>query len=258
MITPQTLTTALTLSCSIALGLLSIACDTSLDAQRDEISALGDEALFDDDEAFLEEAIEAGSQDRLAAPTQAAASGHAVAAITQQIVLAEQDLAYVELVTVTSTPHLLVADYLTVPSGHTLVSLAENLNARSCSPGATKCKQRWDVWLDTSEVCDLDGAYELGLTVECAPGADCSAQDPSFVEFTVPFILDSENFCDEVEVECPEYAVGLSACSETCPCAEEGQGDCDSDDECLGDLECTHNVGAQYGMPASWDVCLLP
>jgi len=108
-------------------------------------------------------------------------------------VLAEQDLAYIELVTVTSNPHLLVADYVTVPSGHTLVSLAENLNERSCSPGATKCKQRWDVWLDTSEVCDLDGAYELGLTVECAPGADCSAQDPSFVELTVPFILDSRS-----------------------------------------------------------------
>ena len=254
----HSLTSALTLSCSIALGLVSLACDTSLDAQRDALSAEGDAQLFDDDEAFLEEAFFAGALDTLVAPTQAAASGEAFAAITQQIVLAEQDLAYIEIVTLASNPHLLVADYVTVPSGHTLLSLSEDVNARACPPGGTTCKQRWDIWLDTSEVCDLDGAYELGLTVDCAPGADCSALDPAFVEFKVPFTLDSEYFCDGVEVSCPEYVAGLSACSETCPCVEEGQGDCDSDDECLGDLVCVHNVGAQYGMPASWDVCLLP
>lgn len=247
--------TTLTLSCTIALGLFSSACDTSLDAQRDAITAHG-EALFDDDEAFLEEALSAEARDVRVAPMQAAASGQAFAAITQQIVLAEQNLAYIELVTVTSNPHLLLADYVSVPSGHTLLSFAENLNGRACPPAGTSCKQRWDIWLDTTEVCDLDGAYELGLTVDCAPGADCSAQDPEFVEFKVPFTLDSEYFCDGLEVECPEYAVGLSACSEACPCTEAGQGDCDSDDECLGDLECVHNVGAQYGMPSSWDVCL--
>lgn len=101
----HSLTSALTLSCSIALGLVSLACDTSLDAQRDALSAEGDAQLFDDDEAFLEEAFFAGALDTLVAPTQAAASGEAFAAITQQIVLAEQDLAYIEIVTLASNPH---------------------------------------------------------------------------------------------------------------------------------------------------------
>jgi hypothetical protein len=39
------------------------------------------------------------------------------------------------------------------------------------------------------------------------------------------------------------------------PCKEE-QGDCDSDAECAGDLVCVSNVGANYNLPATMDVCL--
>ncbi|GEM_PF-1092797 len=41
------------------------------------------------------------------------------------------------------------------------------------------------------------------------------------------------------------------------PCAE-GQGDCDSDAECAPGLVCAFNVGADYGLPASMDVCEKP
>ncbi len=45
-------------------------------------------------------------------------------------------------------------------------------------------------------------------------------------------------------------------CSALCPCPE-GEGDCDSDAECEGDLVCGTDNGADYGMPASYDVCVL-
>ncbi len=37
-----------------------------------------------------------------------------------------------------------------------------------------------------------------------------------------------------------------------------GEGDCDSDSECVSGLQCVDNVGADYGMPANYDVCALP
>ncbi len=42
-----------------------------------------------------------------------------------------------------------------------------------------------------------------------------------------------------------------------CECGE-GQGDCDSDLDCEGSLQCTHDVGAQFGMHSVADVCLEP
>lgn len=36
-----------------------------------------------------------------------------------------------------------------------------------------------------------------------------------------------------------------------------GMGDCDSDDDCAGGATCQHDVGAQYGMPANYDVCVV-
>ncbi len=41
------------------------------------------------------------------------------------------------------------------------------------------------------------------------------------------------------------------------PCTE-GQGDCDSDAECGDGLVCASNVGADFGLPATMDVCQLP
>lgn len=42
-----------------------------------------------------------------------------------------------------------------------------------------------------------------------------------------------------------------------CPC-DKGAADCDSDDECKAPYECALNVGADYGLPASVDVCECP
>lgn len=45
-----------------------------------------------------------------------------------------------------------------------------------------------------------------------------------------------------------------SYCNDDNPCAI-GQGDCDSDADCSAPFTCVHNVGADYGWPASVDVC---
>ena len=54
--------------------------------------------------------------------------------------------------------------------------------------------------------------------------------------------------------DCPAFVAGPDACTSSCPCGE-GQGDCDSDADCEDGLTCVQNVGAQYGWPASRDVC---
>ena len=254
--TTQTLTR--TLTAAAAFALLASGCDDTPELETlQHARAPADEA----DEAYLAYALDGAVVDApqlaLAAAVHPAAQGSAIAAITQQIVMAEYGYAYIELVTVTTTPHLLntSAAAATIPEGLVLFSLSEDVDARACPPAGSTCKQRWDLYLDISDVCELDGAYQLDFTVSCAPGADCSQLDPSFDEFEVPFTLDSENFCDELEVECPEYAPSLTACSAACPCVET-QGDCDNDDECAPGFSCNHNVGAAYGLPASWDVCL--
>lgn len=40
-----------------------------------------------------------------------------------------------------------------------------------------------------------------------------------------------------------------------CPC-ENGTGDCDTDAQCAEGLFCGQDIGAQFGLPATWDVCV--
>lgn len=46
-------------------------------------------------------------------------------------------------------------------------------------------------------------------------------------------------------------------CRDCGPCSE-GEGDCDGDSECLSGLVCATDVGANYGLPANYDVCEDP
>ena len=85
--------------------------------------------------------------------------------------------------------------------------------------------------------CDSDAECEVGLTCVQDVGAD----------YGWPV---SRDVCEA----CPEFVAGPDACSSNCPCGE-GEGDCDSDADCEGGLACVQNVGADYGWPASRDVC---
>ena len=46
-------------------------------------------------------------------------------------------------------------------------------------------------------------------------------------------------------------------CSKLFPC-DVGEGDCDGDSQCRGDLICGENNGPSFGLPKGYDVCELP
>jgi cysteine-rich repeat protein len=48
-----------------------------------------------------------------------------------------------------------------------------------------------------------------------------------------------------------------SFCATGCLC-DIGEGDCDGDEQCAGDLICGLNNGAPFGLPASYEVCIRP
>ncbi len=50
--------------------------------------------------------------------------------------------------------------------------------------------------------------------------------------------------------------LGSGTFCSVCGVCAEGEGDCDSDDECMPGLVCTDNVGAQFGFNPTIDVCL--
>ena len=118
------------------------------------------------------------------------------AAITQQIVNLD-DTAEVEITTLSCMPNLLTFREFVLPGGGlSVASEGERMDRRSCEPGSDRCRQRFLLTLDTSQVCQLDGDYELVLDWSCAPGADCDLFDPGLGREVIEFTLNSENFCD--------------------------------------------------------------
>ena len=66
-------------------------------------------------------------------------------------------------------------------------------------------------------------------------------------------------YSDEVNLCLPAscYAEGYGGreyCQPECPCVE-GEGDCDGHAECVGNLICDGNRGAEFGMPSGHDIC---
>jgi hypothetical protein len=69
------------------------------------------------------------------------------------------------------------------------------------------------------------------------------------------------DFCVEPPTAgCPTFNPGSpssSFCSTACPC-DAGQGDCDSISQCRSGLVCGRNLGASFGLPSDYEVCVLP
>jgi len=49
----------------------------------------------------------------------------------------------------------------------------------------------------------------------------------------------------------------MNLCTEDCPCSL-GEGDCDNDDQCIGDLVCAQDVGSHFGLFWGLEVCVRP
>ncbi|RPI26515.1 MAG: hypothetical protein EHM61_11585 [Acidobacteria bacterium] len=91
--------------------------------------------------------------------------------------------------------------------------------------------------------CDSDSECETGLT--CMPDVGkYYGWDEDVDVCRIPG-----------ETDCPELVGSYDFCSVCGDCAE-GQGDCDSDDECADGLICVSGVGTQYGFASDVDVCL--
>ncbi len=99
-------------------------------------------------------------------------------------------------------------------------------------------------------------AVGLALCVACV--AEDSMPENS-VNYDNP-LIDGEPMTD-VKADGPEQIpVGCGVlgswgyCSIGCPCSE-GEGDCDSELDCLAGLECVEDVGEDYGWAWNVDVC---
>jgi hypothetical protein len=66
-------------------------------------------------------------------------------------------------------------------------------------------------------------------------------------------VCEADSGCPTFDSQTPDP----SFCTVACPC-DEGEGDCDRDNECANGTVCVNNKGAQYGLPPTYSVCLLP
>ena len=109
---------------------------------------------------------------------------------------------------------------------------------------------------------DCDGDWD------CAPGFVC--KDNAGADYGMPSnydvcvqdscqngVQDGDETGIDVGPSCNPKAPGTADyCTLEFPCGERG-GDCDSDADCATGLVCMEDVGADYGMPANYDVCVL-
>ena len=86
----------------------------------------------------------------------------------------------------------------------------------------------------------------LALSTVCLLGLACEAE------------LEDRRLTDEDESSLHKSAGGTNGDFDYCNASVclAGEGDCDRNSECAPGLVCTANVGAQFGMPATWDYCL--
>lgn len=116
------------------------------------------------------------------------------------------------------------------------------------------CIRATEAALDTvtcspTEPCQ-DGQGDCDSDADCVAGARCV--DNVGLEYG----YDSSNV-DVCVAGCPDIGVGDSDfCTSDCPC-EYGEGDCDTDSECVAGLFCLKDAGLAYGYDdASLDVCI--
>lgn len=101
-------------------------------------------------------------------------------------------------------------------------------------------------WSYCSPECPCDeGMGDCDSDAECADGLRCM-QD-------IGALYGYASTMDVCVAACPSDLGSLNYCSPQCPCAA-GEGDCDSDSDCLDGLSCVTNGGASYGMDGV-DVC---
>lgn len=101
-----------------------------------------------------------------------------------------------------------------------------------------------------ADFCDLYGPCDPGegdcdSDSECASGLVCQHNIGARYGFSA-----STDTCEQP----PGHA---ARCTSATPC-DVGEGDCDSNRDCLSGLVCQHNIGERYGFTELTDTCELP
>ncbi len=112
-------------------------------------------------------------------------------------------------------------------------------------------------WSYCTDDCPCDvGEGDCDSDSQCAPGLVCHHD----VGLSYGYASSAMDVCDMPTVggDCHNGSNGgWSYCTASCPC-DVGEGDCDSDSQCMAGLICRHNVGAQYGFSSAMDICEAP
>jgi hypothetical protein len=144
------------------------------------------------------------------------------AAITKQITsLDSNDVPHleVEILTLTASPFQLSnPDFETSNTGIHLESV--NSTCSQDPSGDYRC--RHTAFYESTGACQWDGNYSVALSYACSPTNTC---DLCSGDATVPFTLDSENFCDSTTVFC----VPDLSCAEATAGSSSGGVPCCSD-----------------------------
>lgn len=128
----------------------------------------------------------------------------------------------------------------------------------------------WD-YCDGAVTCDL-GEGDCENDAQCTAPLVCGDNNASQFGFHWSYEVCVPDHCTNGVLDAADGETGIdfggdcgSTCTGTngdeegfctpgCPC-DEGEGDCDTDDECATGLRCTGDQGGAYGLSANLDVC---
>ncbi|MCK6588092.1 MAG: trypsin-like serine protease [Polyangiaceae bacterium] len=107
-----------------------------------------------------------------------------------------------------------------------------------------------------SEDCPCEvGQGDCDYSAQCRSGLNCAWN--AGAKYGLPADFD---VC-EAPSTCPDFSAASPdpdfCTNPDCPCTY-GEGDCDSDRECGGELVCRHDIGPAVGLPSTYDLCVYP
>jgi hypothetical protein len=102
--------------------------------------------------------------------------------------------------------------------------------------------------------CDV-GQGDCDSSAECRPGLACVANaGPKYGLPSNYDVCEAPSACADFSAANPSK---VFCTNPDCPCTY-GEGDCDTDQQCGGELVCRTNAGYAVGLPDNYDICVYP
>lgn len=137
----------------------------------------------------------------------------------------------------------------------TTVDVCEAAPETPAEPVCEKSPGDWDYCADPACGPCSSGQGDCDANSECLPGLSCL--EHAGPDYGLPETVDVCGLLTTSSCDLPVGDWGFCSDSACGPCSE-GQGDCDSDVDCGNGLVCGFNRGADYGLDANLDVCVVP